>query len=83
MRPGGIGRRIASTLAAAGAEVIVSGRSAEALTELVDSLPGSGHSVLAADLGLVGAAQNLPIRPERLTCWSPMRLCPAPVGSPT
>jgi short-subunit dehydrogenase len=56
---GGIGRRIASTLAAAGAEVIVSGRSAEALTELVDSLPGSGHSVLAADLGLVGAAQEL------------------------
>lgn len=56
---GGIGRRIASTMAAAGAEVTVSGRSADALTELVEGLPGSGHSVLAADLGQSGAAQKL------------------------
>lgn len=56
---GGIGRSIADTLAAASAEVIVSGRSAEALQELVDGLPGSGHSVLASDLGVPGAAQKL------------------------
>ena len=56
---GGIGRTIASTLAAAGAEVIVSGRSVDALTELADSLPGSGHAVLAADFGQAGAAGKL------------------------
>jgi len=56
---GGIGRSIASKLAAEGANVIVSGRSEEALRDLADSLPGSGHSVLAADLGVPGAAVEL------------------------
>ena len=46
-------------MAGAGAEVIVSGRSAEALTELAESLPGGGHRVLPADLGRSGAAQTL------------------------
>lgn len=53
---GGIGRSIARKIAAAGGEVIVSGRSAEALDALVAELPGKGHEVLAADLGSPGAA---------------------------
>ena len=56
---GGIGRSIAGKLAAAGAELTVSGRSEEALTTLAGSLPGSGHSVAAADLGLPDAARKL------------------------
>ncbi len=56
---GGIGRSIAAKLAAGGGRVTVSGRSEEALRELADSLPGSGHSVLAADLGVPGAAVEL------------------------
>ena len=56
---GGIGRSIASTLADAGGSLILSGRSAQALEELAANLPGSGHSVLAADLGDEGAALDL------------------------
>jgi short-subunit dehydrogenase len=56
---GGIGRSIAATLAGAGARLICSGRSSEALTELAEGLPGSGHSVLTADLGLPDAAGKL------------------------
>jgi len=56
---GGIGRSIAGSFATAGAEVIVSGRSPEALQELAEGLPGDGHSVLASDLGVPGAAQKL------------------------
>lgn len=56
---GGLGRSMASTLAAAGAGVILSGRSEEALQTLAGELPGSGHSVLAADLAQPGAANDL------------------------
>lgn len=56
---GGIGRSIARTLAGAGAELLVSGRSAEALEELAAALPGEGHAALAADLGGPGAALEL------------------------
>ncbi|HRV59821.1 MAG: SDR family NAD(P)-dependent oxidoreductase [Solirubrobacterales bacterium] len=56
---GGIGRTIAGTLAAAGANLILSARSAEALEELAGSLPGSGHSVIVSDLGTPGAAGKL------------------------
>lgn len=56
---GGLGRAIARTLADAGAEVIVSGRSEQALAELASTLPGTGHSVLAADLGETGSALDL------------------------
>lgn len=56
---GGLGRAIAVNLASAGGELVLSGRSAEALEELAATLPGQGHSVLAADLGEVDAAGKL------------------------
>ena len=56
---GGLGRTIASTLAGSGANLILSARSAEALEELSASLPGSGHTVLPADLGSPGAALEM------------------------
>lgn len=56
---GGIGRSIASTLARAGGRMILSGRSEEALRELASTLPGEGHSALAADLAEPGAALRL------------------------
>jgi short-subunit dehydrogenase len=56
---GGLGRAIADRLAGAGAHLILSARSAEALEEMAGSLPGSGHSVLPADLGDPGAALSL------------------------
>jgi len=56
---GGIGRSIASTLAAAGGRLILSGRSEETLRELASSLPGEGHEALAVDLGQPGAALRL------------------------
>lgn len=59
---GGIGRSIASTVAAAGGKLILSGRSPEALESLANSLPGDGHQVIAADLGEAGAALALAAR---------------------
>jgi len=59
---------MASTLARAGAEVILSGRSAEALEALAAELPGAGHSVLAADLGEPGAAIELAERAGAVDC---------------
>ncbi len=56
---GGLGRTMASTLAGAGAGMILSGRNEEALQTLAAELPGSGHSVLVADLGQPGAANDL------------------------
>ncbi|MBK5233224.1 MAG: SDR family NAD(P)-dependent oxidoreductase [Thermoleophilia bacterium] len=56
---GGLGRAMASTLAGAGAGMILSGRNEEALQALAAELPGSGHSVLAADLARPGAAKEL------------------------
>ncbi|MCE0911072.1 MULTISPECIES: SDR family NAD(P)-dependent oxidoreductase [Pseudomonas] len=46
----GIGRQIAISCAAAGATVILSGRNAERLQAVLDTLGGAPHRVLAADL---------------------------------
>ena len=56
---GGLGRAIARALAEGGAAVIVSSRQADALADLVGSLPGSGHRALVADLAVDGAGERL------------------------
>ncbi len=56
---GGLGRAIAAALAAKGAELILSGRKAEALEALAAELPGEEHRVLPADLAEPGAAEKL------------------------
>jgi 3-oxoacyl-[acyl-carrier protein] reductase len=53
---GGIGLRIAATLAAEGADVIVNGRSADRVARAVDTLAADGGSVT----GLVGDAGTAP-----------------------
>ena len=56
---GGLGRTMAMVLAGAGAELVLTGRNEEELSKLASSLPGSGHSVQAADFGTIGAAVEL------------------------
>jgi short-subunit dehydrogenase len=56
---GGLGRAIGAALAAKGAELVLSGRKAEALEALAATLPGEGHRVLPADLAEPGAAESL------------------------
>ena len=56
---GGIGSRLAHALARAGASVTVSGRDRDRLEELAGSLPGEGHRVAVADLGMPGGAEAL------------------------
>jgi short-subunit dehydrogenase len=56
---GGLGRAIATALAARGARLILSSRKAEELVKLARSLPGDGHTTLAIDLADDGAAQSL------------------------
>ena len=56
---GGLGRAIASAMAAKGAKLILSGRKAEALEAMAAELPGEGHRILPADLALPGAAEKL------------------------
>ncbi|HEX5593695.1 MAG TPA: SDR family NAD(P)-dependent oxidoreductase [Solirubrobacterales bacterium] len=56
---GGLGRAIAQALAQRGAHVTLSARKREALEELAAELPGSGHSVLPADLAEPDAAERL------------------------
>lgn len=56
---GGLGRAIATALAARGAKLTLSARRPEALQQLATSLPGDGHRVLAADLAEPGAAERL------------------------
>jgi short-subunit dehydrogenase len=56
---GGLGRAIALALAQRGAQVTLSARKREALEELAAELPGSGHSVLPADLAEPDAADRL------------------------
>lgn len=46
----GIGKQAAITLAACGARVCLSGRSAERLQSTLSELPGTGHSLLPLDL---------------------------------
>jgi short-subunit dehydrogenase len=56
---GGLGRAIATALAARGARLILSSRKAEELVKLARSLPGSGHTTLVSDLADEGAALAL------------------------
>jgi short-subunit dehydrogenase len=56
---GGLGRAIATALAARGAKLILSARKQEALDALAGKLPGEGHRVLPADLAEPGAAEKL------------------------
>jgi short-subunit dehydrogenase len=56
---GGLGRAIALALAQRGAQVTLSARKREALEELAAELPGSGHTVLPADLAEPDAAEQL------------------------
>jgi short-subunit dehydrogenase len=56
---GGLGRAIASALAAKGAKLILSGRKAEALEAMAAELPGDGHSTVPSDLAEPGAAEKL------------------------
>jgi short-subunit dehydrogenase/MoaA/NifB/PqqE/SkfB family radical SAM enzyme len=57
---GGLGSAIARNLAAAGARLLVTSRSAAALEELIASLPGGGFAkAVAADLAAPGEAQAL------------------------
>jgi short-subunit dehydrogenase len=56
---GGLGRAIALALAQRGAQVALSARKREALEELAAELPGSGHTVLPADLAEPDAAERL------------------------
>ncbi|HMI80364.1 MAG TPA: SDR family NAD(P)-dependent oxidoreductase [Solirubrobacterales bacterium] len=56
---GGLGRAIAEALAERGAELTLSARNGEALEAMAAGLPGSGHSVLPADLAEPGAAERL------------------------
>jgi short-subunit dehydrogenase len=56
---GGLGRAMAKALAERGAQLTLSARNREALEALAAELPGSGHSVLPADLAEPGAAERL------------------------
>ncbi|HEY1854651.1 MAG TPA: SDR family NAD(P)-dependent oxidoreductase [Solirubrobacterales bacterium] len=76
---GGIGRAIARELAAAGATVLLSGRQAEALEQLVAELPGEGHAVLPADLGDADAAASLA---AAATALGPVDVLVANAGRP-
>jgi short-subunit dehydrogenase len=56
---GGLGRAIATAMAARGATLVLSARNREALEEQAAALPGDGHTVAAADLAEPGAADRL------------------------
>ena len=56
---GGLGRAIAASLAARGAVLTLSARNRETLEAMAAELPGSGHSVLPADLAEPDAAERL------------------------
>lgn len=56
---GGLGRAIAKAMAERGAQLALSARSREALEALATELPGSGHTVLPADLAEPDAAERL------------------------
>jgi short-subunit dehydrogenase len=61
---GGLGRAIATALADRGATLVLSARKREALEAMAAELPGSGHSVLPADLAEPGAAEQLAAEAE-------------------
>jgi short-subunit dehydrogenase len=56
---GGLGRAIAKGLAADGATLVLSGRREADLLALAESLPGSDHRVVVADLAEDGEAERL------------------------
>jgi short-subunit dehydrogenase len=56
---GGLGRAIAAALAERGAVLTLSARNREALEQMAAELPGSGHSVLPADLAEPDVAERL------------------------
>jgi short-subunit dehydrogenase len=56
---GGLGRAIALELARRGSRLVLSSRKEAELNELADSLPGSEHRVIVADLAEAGAALEL------------------------
>src|SRR6201986_2312696 len=56
---GGLGRAIAKGLADSGATLVLSGRREEDLLALAESLPGSDHRVVVADLAEDGEAERL------------------------
>jgi short-subunit dehydrogenase len=64
---GGLGRAIATALAQRGTRLVLSARSAEALQELADSLPGD-HRVAVADLAAEGAAERLAADAGEVDC---------------
>ncbi|HEX6928720.1 MAG TPA: SDR family oxidoreductase [Gammaproteobacteria bacterium] len=55
----GIGRATAVELAGLGARITVMARSADALKQVVDALPGTGHDSLVADFDDTGALEAL------------------------
>jgi short-subunit dehydrogenase len=56
---GGLGRAIATGLADSGATLVLSGRKEADLLALAESLPGSDHRVVVADLAEDGEAERL------------------------
>jgi len=54
-----LGQAIAKALAARGATLVLSSRKAAELTQLAESLPGSGHFTIVSDLAEEGAALAL------------------------
>jgi short-subunit dehydrogenase len=56
---GGLGRAIASALAAEGVTLVLSSRKPDELAELATSLPGADHRTVVADLAEEGAALRL------------------------
>jgi serine 3-dehydrogenase (NADP+) len=61
----GIGLATARLFAEAGARLVLVARGAERLAEVAASLPGGGHLVVAADLGVPQATQDLADRALR------------------
>ena len=78
---GGLGRAIATALAARGAKLSLSGRKAEALEALATELPGDGHRRCPATSVSRAPPSNWRPRPARSTSSSPTPACPARAAS--